>query len=81
MYDCFQVLYKTLTVNHPSLLDFVANKEDPIKPTMVAWNNNIYTFYNVLKDYNDCEYCGLSQHPDGHQCKVLKYIRAQLKTG
>ena len=79
-YDGFQVLYETLTVNHPALVDYVASREDPIKPTMAAWKYNIYTFCNALKDYYDYEYRGLSQRPDDHQRKVLKYIRAQLES-
>ena len=78
-YDGFQVLYETLTVNHPALVDLVASKEDPIKPTMADWNHNIYTFCNALKDYYDYEYRGLTQRPDDHKRKVLKYIRAQLE--
>ena len=56
--DGFQVLYEILTANHPALVDLVASKEDPIKPTMAAFDNNIYTFCNALKVYYDYEYKG-----------------------
>ena len=37
--DGFQVLYETLTVNHPALVDLVESIEDHEKPTMDAYNN------------------------------------------
>ena len=77
--DGFQVLYQTLEVNHPALVDLVDSKEDPVKPTMETFNNNIYTFCNALKDYFDYEYKGLHSRPMDHQRKVIKYIRAQLE--
>ena len=72
--DGFQVIYETLTANHPALVDMVDSKEDPIKPTMEMYNNNIYTFCNALKDFYDYEYNGLQVRPTDHQRKVIKYI-------
>ena len=76
--DGFQVLYETLTANHPALVDLIQSKEDPVKPTLEQHQGNLYTFCNGLKDYYDYEYKGLSERPIDHQRKVLKYIRAQL---
>ena len=59
----FLVLYETLTVNHPRLVDLVDGKEDPVKPTLEMHGNNIYTFCNALKDYYDYEYVGLEGRP------------------
>ena len=77
--DGFNVLYQTLTANHPALVDLVSSKEDPVKPTLDSHHNNIYTFCNALKDYYDYEYKGMSHRPVDHQRKVIKYIRAQLQ--
>ena len=74
----FQVLYQTLSVNHPALVDLVSSKEDQVKPTFEMYDNNIYTFCNALKDFYDYEYKGLSSRPEDFNRKVVKYIKSQL---
>ena len=77
--DGFKVLYQTLAVNHPALVDLVNSKEEAIKPTMEEHHGNIYTFCNSLKDFYDYEYKGLSDRPKHHKRKVLKYIKGQIE--